>query len=150
MFEQLIPVGSVGYIDPMTTKFTVLFNAINPGSSTDARLGSIPSILDSGATKSVINPMYSSSQWDEENTNFESSYDIIVGELQPEQLYLSLGRAFCKELVGTDFDTWALDHKQKILDIFGDEHPCLRKHLYFDEGVSLLQYLTLQLRCSSK
>ncbi len=45
MFEQVIPVGSVGYIDPMTAKFIVLFNAIDPGSSTDARLDSIPSLL---------------------------------------------------------------------------------------------------------
>ncbi len=31
MFEQVIPVGSVGYIDPMTRKFIILFNAIDPG-----------------------------------------------------------------------------------------------------------------------
>ncbi|SJL01170.1 uncharacterized protein ARMOST_04488 [Armillaria ostoyae] len=130
MFEQVIPVGSVGYIDPMTTKFIVLFNAIDPGSSTDGRLDSIPSLLDGGATKLVVNPNYSSSVWDEDHgTHFESLYDIIVGEFQPEHQYISLGRACCKELVGTHFETWALDHKQKILDIFGDEHPYIRKRL---------------------
>ncbi len=76
--------------------------------------------------------------------------DIIVGELEPEKHYISLGRASCKELVGTHFETWALDHKQKILDIFGDEHPYIQKRLDLGEGVSLLQSLTSELRCSLK
>ncbi|KAK0227026.1 hypothetical protein EDD85DRAFT_156615 [Armillaria nabsnona] len=56
MFEQVVPVGSVGYIDPMTRKFIILFNAIDPGFSMDARLNFIPSLLDSGVTKLVIHP----------------------------------------------------------------------------------------------
>ncbi len=67
-----------------------------------------------------------------------------VGDLRPEQLYLSLGRAFCKELVGTHFETWLLDHKQKILDIFGDEHPYIRKRLDLGEGFSSISISLLR------
>ncbi len=59
MLEQLISLGSVGYIDPLTRKFIVLFNAIDPGeSSMDARLDSIPSLLESGMSKLVVNPKH--------------------------------------------------------------------------------------------
>ncbi|KAG7446005.1 uncharacterized protein BT62DRAFT_1076408 [Guyanagaster necrorhizus] len=33
-FEQVIPLCSVGYINPLTRKFVVLFNAIDPAAST--------------------------------------------------------------------------------------------------------------------
>ncbi|KAK0191615.1 hypothetical protein F5146DRAFT_1049577 [Armillaria mellea] len=123
MFEQVIPVGSVGYIDPMTRKFIILFNAIDPGFSMDARLDFIPSLLDSGVTKLVIHPTCRA--WDDKVLDYST-----VGTLHPEQLYLSLGRACCKELVGTHSPgIWLLDHEQKILDIFGDEHPYIRKCL---------------------
>ncbi len=56
MLDQAIPVGSVGYIHPMTRKFIILFNAIDPGSSSDSRLDSIPSLLDSGVTTMAIDP----------------------------------------------------------------------------------------------
>lgn len=58
MPEQLIPLESVGYIDPPTRKFIVPFNLrINPvESSMIARtlLDSIPSLLESGVTKLVV------------------------------------------------------------------------------------------------
>ncbi|SJL01161.1 uncharacterized protein ARMOST_04479 [Armillaria ostoyae] len=162
MFEQVIPVGSVGYIDPMTRKFIILFNAIDPGFSMDTRLDFIPSLLDSGVTKLVIHPKHCQA-WDREYfDSFVSPHilDVLlaidqpasstVGVLRPEQLYLSLGRACCKELVGTHFETWLLDHEQKILDIFGDEHPYIRKRLNLGEGLSLLQSLTSELRCPLK
>lgn len=68
MLEQLISLGSVGYIDPLTRKFIVLFNAIDPGeSSMDARLDSIPSLLESGMTKLVVNPKHCPGPpWDRE------------------------------------------------------------------------------------
>ncbi|KAK0449225.1 hypothetical protein EV421DRAFT_1399537 [Armillaria borealis] len=73
MLEQVIPLGSVGYIDPPTRKFIVLFNAIDPGeSSTDARLDSIPSLLESGMTKLVANPKHSPGPpWDREYASFD-------------------------------------------------------------------------------
>ncbi|KAK0448861.1 hypothetical protein EV421DRAFT_1900567 [Armillaria borealis] len=135
MLEQAIPVGSVGYIHPMTRKFIILFNATDPGSSPG--LDSIPSLLDSGVTTMVIDPNRS------QGIAWERDYDAIslladwiqgsslytVGYDNPELLFLTLGRACSKELIGTHFEAWLLDHKQKILDIFGDEHPYIRKRL---------------------
>ncbi|PBK74712.1 hypothetical protein ARMSODRAFT_950741 [Armillaria solidipes] len=144
MLEQVIPLGSVGYIDPLTRKFIVFFNAIDPGeSSTDARLGSIPSLLESGVTKLVVNPKHSPGPpWDREYASFDPRpfltalnqmtsklYNIPVGLDRPEELFLTLGRACRTDLVGTHFETWLLNYKQKILDIFGDEHPYIRKRL---------------------
>ncbi|KAK0242068.1 hypothetical protein EDD85DRAFT_427312 [Armillaria nabsnona] len=137
MLEQAIPVGSVGYIHPMTRKFIMLFNAIDPGSSPDARLESIPSLLDGGVTTMVTDPNRS------QGVAWEHDYDAkslladwiqggslyTVGYDHPELLFLTLGRACSKELVGTHFEAWLLDHKQKILDIFGDEHPYIRNRL---------------------
>ncbi|KAK0464638.1 uncharacterized protein EV420DRAFT_1517351, partial [Desarmillaria tabescens] len=142
MLKQVIPLGSVGYIDPLTRKFIVLFNAMDPGSLTDARLDSIPSLLESGVTKLIVNPNHSSGRvWDHKHPYLDvaslfgalnegkSVYHIPVGLDRPEQLYLALGRACRKELIGTHFETWLMDHKQKILDIFGDEHPYIRKRI---------------------
>ncbi|PBK65621.1 hypothetical protein ARMSODRAFT_978095 [Armillaria solidipes] len=53
MFEQVIPLGSVGYIDPFSKKFVVLFNAIDPASSTEPRIHRISSILKTRGTKLV-------------------------------------------------------------------------------------------------
>ncbi len=61
-----------------------------------------------------------------------------VGYDHPQLLFLTLGRACSKELVGTHFEAWLLDHKQQILDIFGDEHPYIRKRLELGVVVSLL------------
>ncbi len=61
MFEQVIPLGSVGYINPLTRKFVVLFNAIDPASSPEPEIQRIPSLIASGVTKLVVNPKYSSS-----------------------------------------------------------------------------------------
>ncbi|KAK0195137.1 hypothetical protein F5146DRAFT_273486 [Armillaria mellea] len=52
-----------------------------------------------------------------------------VGHDTPQLLFLTLERACSKELIGTHFEAWLLDHKQKILDIFGEEHPYIRKRL---------------------
>lgn len=69
MFEQVIPVGSVGYINPFTRKFVVLFNGIDPASSTDQQIKSIPSLLEGGATKLIFDPNYSSfPDWEREYT----------------------------------------------------------------------------------
>ncbi|KAK0244352.1 hypothetical protein EDD85DRAFT_195580 [Armillaria nabsnona] len=152
MLEQLIPLGSVGYVDPLTKNFIVLFNAIDPGEeSTDARLDSIPSLLESGMSKLVVNPKHSPGPpWDHECAIFDSRpflralnqmtslHNIPVGLDRPEELFLTLGRACLTELVGTHFETWLLNHKQKILDIFGDEHPYIRKRLDLGETVSVL------------
>ncbi|KAK0464645.1 uncharacterized protein EV420DRAFT_1517370 [Desarmillaria tabescens] len=142
MLEQVIPLGSVGYIDPLTRKFIVLFNAMDPGSLTDARLDSIPSLLESGVTKLIVNPNHSSGRvWDHKHPYLDvaslfgalnegkSVYHIPVGLDRPEELYLTLGRACRKDLIGTHFETWLIHHKQKILDIFGDEHPYIRKRI---------------------
>lgn len=59
MFEQVIPLGSVGYIHPFSKKFIVLFNAFDPASSGEARINCIPSLLKEGQTQIIANPKYS-------------------------------------------------------------------------------------------
>ncbi|KAK0467722.1 uncharacterized protein EV420DRAFT_1501042 [Desarmillaria tabescens] len=57
MFEQVIPLGSMGYIDPFTKKFVVLIH-------------SIPSILKKGETRIITDSKYSPSlAWDHEYIN---------------------------------------------------------------------------------
>ncbi|KAK0463036.1 uncharacterized protein EV420DRAFT_1639121 [Desarmillaria tabescens] len=142
MLEQVIPVGSVGYIDPLSRKFIILFNAIDPTSSTEPRIHEIASLLEGETTKLIIDPNYSPVlEWDCKRTLFNtdalgafmeqrSIYDILVGlGCSSATLYLALGRAFARHLIGTHFDSWFLEHKQKILDVFEDDHPYIRKGL---------------------
>ncbi|KAG7446125.1 uncharacterized protein BT62DRAFT_932488 [Guyanagaster necrorhizus] len=142
MFEQYIPLGSVGYIDPFSKKFVILFNAINPASSTEPRINRIPSLLEDGQTKLVMDPKYSPSPaWDYEYkksdilrklgawTQGRSVYSIPFACNIEEQLYLGLGRAISQELVGDQFENWLSEHQQTITDVFGDHHPYIRKHL---------------------
>ncbi len=78
MFEQVIPLGSVGYIKPLTRKFVVLFNAIDPASSPEPEIQRIPSLIASGVTKLVVNPKYSSSPgWE-----YEYKFSDITLRLQ--------------------------------------------------------------------
>lgn len=78
MFEQVIPLGSVGYINPLTRKFVVLFNAIDPASSPEPEIQRIPSLIASGVTKLVVNPKYSSSPgWE-----YEYKFSDITLRLQ--------------------------------------------------------------------
>ncbi|KAK0464245.1 uncharacterized protein EV420DRAFT_1637809 [Desarmillaria tabescens] len=149
--KQVIPVGSVGYINPLTRKFVVLFNAIDPASSTDQRIQSIPSLLESGVTKLIVDPNYSSfPDWDcepiasSDNGVYSEAWDDVLfclGLFSPtdgsvpvtcgtlESLCLAVGRGFSRELVGTHFDSWFLEHEQTILDVFGEDHPYIRRHL---------------------
>ncbi|PBK73108.1 hypothetical protein ARMSODRAFT_953573 [Armillaria solidipes] len=143
MLEQVIPLGSVGYIDPLTRKFIILFNAIDPVvSSTVPRIQCIPSLLKKGVTKMTEDPDYSSSPaWDYEYkttdilrklgawTSGRSVYSIPMGYDREAMLFLALGRAFSREIVGDYFDEWLHEHRQTITDVFGDDHPLIRKHL---------------------
>ncbi|KAK0441638.1 hypothetical protein EV421DRAFT_633509 [Armillaria borealis] len=145
MFEQVIPVGSVGYINPFTRKFVVLFNGIDPTSSTDQRIKSIPSLLESGVTKLIFDPKISSfPDWGREYTLSDiSDVGALFGAWidgrtvhsvpfdcdRSEWLCLAVGQVFARELVGSHFDSWLLEHKETILDVFGDDHPFVRRRL---------------------
>ncbi len=56
MLEQVIPVGSVGYIDPLSRKFIILFNAIDPASSTEPRIHGVASVLEGETTRLIMDP----------------------------------------------------------------------------------------------
>ncbi|SJL01368.1 uncharacterized protein ARMOST_04689 [Armillaria ostoyae] len=143
MLEQVIPLGSVGYINPLTKKFVVLFNAIDPASSPEPEIQGIPSLIASGVTKLVVNPKYSSSPGWEYEYKFSditlrlqawiegrSVYDIPAGVDDGwAMLYLTLGRAVSRELQGDHLESWLLEHQQTIRDVFGNDHPYARKHL---------------------
>ncbi|KAK0432151.1 hypothetical protein EV421DRAFT_123531 [Armillaria borealis] len=142
ILEQVIPVGSVGYIDPLSRKFIILFNAIDPTSSTEPRIHSVASVLKGETTKLIMDPNYSPVLgWECKRTllntdalgalvDQRSLYDICVGcGGFPATLYLTLGQAVARHLIGTHFDSWFLDHKQTILDVFEGDHPYIRKGL---------------------
>ncbi|KAK0441182.1 uncharacterized protein EV420DRAFT_1580807 [Desarmillaria tabescens] len=140
MLEQVIPLGSVGYIDPLTRKFVVLFNAIDPTTSNDLRIPSIPSILEMGGTKVIEDPWYSSA-WDYAYNKFDilhklgawtkgrSVYSIPLGLDMDKTLCLGLGRAFRRDFEGNQFKNWLTEHRQIIMDVFGDDHPYIRKRV---------------------
>ncbi|KAK0455775.1 uncharacterized protein EV420DRAFT_559541 [Desarmillaria tabescens] len=142
MFEQVIPLGSVGYIDPFSKKFVILFNAIDPASSTEPRIRRIPSILKWGRTKVVTDTKYSPSPaWDHEYkkpgilgklgvlTKERSSRvpSIPLGYSVKQNLHLGLGRAISRQLVGDKL--WSRKHRQTITDVFGEHHPRIRQHM---------------------
>ncbi|KAK0463063.1 uncharacterized protein EV420DRAFT_1745596 [Desarmillaria tabescens] len=142
MFEQVIPVGSVGYIDPLTRKFIILFNAIDPTSSVEPRIHEIASLLEGETTKLIVDPNYSPVLgWEYKRTLINtdalrafmeqrSIYDILVGlGRSSATLYLTLGQAFARHLIGTHFDSWFRQHIQTILDVFREDHPYIRKGL---------------------
>ncbi|KAK0455753.1 uncharacterized protein EV420DRAFT_558611 [Desarmillaria tabescens] len=143
MFEQTIPVGSVGYIDPLTRKFVILFNGIDSSSSTDERIKSIPSLLAGGVTKLVCDPNFSSfPDWDREyGEDALSDIGTLLGawidlrfipakfNTYNKSLCLAVGRAFARELVGTHFDSWYLEHRQTIMEVFEEDHPYIRTRL---------------------
>ncbi|KAK0451995.1 uncharacterized protein EV420DRAFT_1482337 [Desarmillaria tabescens] len=127
MFEQSIPLGSVGYIHPFSKKFIVLFNAIDPASSAEPRINRIPSLLKDGHIKVTTNPKYSPSlAWD-----YEYKKSDILHKLGAwtKGRSLGLGRAICRELVGDQFGDWLSEHRQTITDVFGDHHPYICNHL---------------------
>ncbi len=67
--EQVIPVGSVGYVDPLSRKFIILFNAIDPTSSTELRIRDMGSLLERVVTKLILDPDYSPNLgWDRKHT----------------------------------------------------------------------------------
>ncbi len=158
MLEQVIPVGSVGYIDPLSRKFIILFNAIDPASSTEPRIHGVASVLEGETTKLIMDPNYSPVLgWECKRTLLNTDalgalidqrsyvclyllitlsldgprlYDIRVGcGGFPATLYLTLGQAVARHLIGTHFNGWFLDHKQTILDVFEGDHPYIRKGL---------------------
>ncbi|KAK0236750.1 hypothetical protein EDD85DRAFT_585128 [Armillaria nabsnona] len=152
--EQAIPVGSVGYVDPLSRKFIILFSAIDPTSSTEPRIRDIASLLEYEAVKLIVDPNYSPNlRWDCKHTfltngrafvypflpttlslNESRPYDIHVGHGSSyPMLHLTLGRALARNLIGTHFDNWFLEHKQTIFDAFEDGHPQIRK----PEGLEL-------------
>ncbi|KAK0226987.1 hypothetical protein EDD85DRAFT_155361 [Armillaria nabsnona] len=141
MFEQVIPLGSVGYIHPFSKKFVVLFNAFDPASSGEARINCIPSLLKEGQTKMIANPKYSPfPAWDYEYkksdilrklgawTMGRSVYSIPVALNIAGILYLGLGRAISRELVGDQAEIWLSEHQQTIMDVFGADHPYIRDY----------------------
>ncbi|KAK0464534.1 uncharacterized protein EV420DRAFT_1516849 [Desarmillaria tabescens] len=125
---SVIPVGSVGYIDPLTRKFVILFNGIDPAASTDQRIKSIPSLLEGGVTKLVCDPNLSAfPDWDQEYTlsnllrawiDGRSVYSVPVTFNVTRSLGLAVGRVFAREL-----------HKQIIMGVFGEDHPYIQQHL---------------------
>ncbi|KAK0189954.1 hypothetical protein F5146DRAFT_1053309 [Armillaria mellea] len=128
--EQVIPVGSVGYVDPLPRKFIILFNAIDPTSSTELRIRDIGSLLERVTTKLILDPNYSPNlRWDCKYTYMgrRSPYIHVGYGRSCPILHLALGRALARRLVGTHFDSWFLEHKQTIFDVFEDDHPCIRK-----------------------
>ncbi|KAK0448043.1 hypothetical protein EV421DRAFT_109954 [Armillaria borealis] len=142
MFEQVIPLGSVGYIHPFSKKFVVLFNAIDPSSSGEPRIKCIPSLLKEDQTKVITNPKYSPSPaWDYEYkksdilrklgawTMGRSVYSIPMAFNIGSMLYLGLGRAISRELVGDESEIWLSEHRQMITDVFGADHPYIRDYL---------------------
>ncbi|KAG7446057.1 uncharacterized protein BT62DRAFT_1006239 [Guyanagaster necrorhizus] len=99
MFEQIIPLGSVGYIDGLTRIFVVLFSAICPASSTDHEfIIQIFPVPDYEYKKSVI--LRRLGAWTKER----SVYTIPLGFDMAKMLFLALGRAYSPELVGDCFD----------------------------------------------
>ncbi|KAK0455763.1 uncharacterized protein EV420DRAFT_1644541 [Desarmillaria tabescens] len=141
MFEQVIPLGSVGYIDPFSKKFVTLFNAINPASSAEPRIRRIPSILKWGRTKVVTDTKYSPSPaWDHQYkkpgilgklgvlTKETSVPSIPLKFTVKQKLHLGLGRAISRQLVG-DRRGWSRKHRQTITDVFGERHPHIRQHM---------------------
>ncbi len=153
MFEQVIPLGSVGYIDPFSKKFVVLFNALDPATSTEPRIHHIPSILQTRGTK-LVTP----SAWGvlrkigawikgiscvflcckylsvpERN----GVYSIPLPFDTEQVLYLWLGRAISRELVGNNLKIWLRTHQTAITDVFRDHHPYIQKHLALGEGIFL-------------
>ncbi|KAK0452015.1 uncharacterized protein EV420DRAFT_702692 [Desarmillaria tabescens] len=158
MFEQSIPLGSVGYIHPFSKKFIVLFNAIDPASSTEPRINRIPSLLKDGHIRVTTNLKYSPSlAWDYEYKKSDilrklgawtkgrsfvflyykclpvshrsRVYTIPLAHNLPRTLNLGLGHAICRELVGDQFGDWLSEHRQTVTDVFGDHHPYIRNHL---------------------
>lgn len=55
-----------------------------------------------------------------------------------EWLCLAVGRVFSRELVGSHFDSWLLEHKETILDVFGGDHPFVRRRLDLGKVISVL------------
>ncbi|SJL01228.1 uncharacterized protein ARMOST_04546 [Armillaria ostoyae] len=139
MFEQVIPLGSVGYIHPFSKKFVVLFNAIDPSSSGEPRINCIPSLLKENQTKVITNPKYSPSPaWDYEYKKSDILRKLgawTMGRSIPVAfniariLYLGLGRAISRELVGDESEIWLSEHRQTITDVFGADHPYIRDYL---------------------
>ncbi|KAK0240444.1 hypothetical protein EDD85DRAFT_488858 [Armillaria nabsnona] len=140
MLEQVIPLGSVGYIDPLTRKFVFLFNAMEPASSMESRIQRIPSILKKGVAEVLEDPGYSS-PWDYAYNKFDilhkldawtrgrSVYSIPLALDTDRTLCLALGRASRRVLEDNEIKNWLAEHRQTITDVFGDDHPYIRKRL---------------------
>lgn len=126
MFEQVIPLGSVGYIDPFSKKFVVLFNALDPATSTEPRIHHIPSILQTRGTK-LVTP----SAWGvlRKIGAWIKGISIPLPFDTEQVLYLWLGRAISRELVGNNLKIWLRTHQTAITDVFRDHHPYIQKHL---------------------
>ncbi len=144
----------MGYVDPLSRKFIILFNAINPTSSTEPRIRDIASLLEYEAVKLIVDPNYSPNlAWDCKHTLLANGrafvypflpmtlspdeyrpYDIHVGHGRSyPKLHLILGRALARNLIGTRFDNWFFEYKQTIFDVFEDGHPQIRN----PEGLAL-------------
>ncbi|SJL04382.1 uncharacterized protein ARMOST_07748 [Armillaria ostoyae] len=140
MLEQVIPLGSVGYIDPLTRKFVFLFNAMDPASSMEPRIQRIPSILKKGVAEVLEDPGYSP-PWDYAYNKFDilhkldawtrgrSVYSIPLALDMDRTLCLALGRASRRVLEDNQIKKWLTEHRQTITDVFGDDHPYIRKRL---------------------
>ncbi|PBK96531.1 hypothetical protein ARMGADRAFT_1061174 [Armillaria gallica] len=140
MLEQVIPLGSVGYTDPLTRKFVFLFNAMDPASSMEPRIQRIPSILKKGVAEVLEDPGYSP-PWDYAYNKFDilhkldawtrgrSVYTIPLALDMDRTLCLALGRASRRVLEDNQIKNWLAEHRQTITDVFGDDHPYIRKRL---------------------
>ncbi|KAK0467781.1 uncharacterized protein EV420DRAFT_1501263 [Desarmillaria tabescens] len=169
MFEQAIPLGSVGYIHPFTKKFVILFNAIDPASSMEPAIRHIPCLLKNGRTKLITDPKYPVSRaWDYEYkksdilrklgawtkgrsfvflcgqyfsaSNGTRVYSITLAYNFVKTLFLGLGNAISRELVGDQFENWLSEHRQTIIDVFGDRDPYIRTHLGLGEAIVHVMY----------
>ncbi len=172
MLEQVIPLGSVGYTDPLTRKFVFLFNAMDPASSMEPRIQRIPSILKKGVAEVLEDPGYSP-PWDYAYNKYDilhkldawtrgrsfvflcveylcvadgsnRVYSIPLAFDMDRTLCLALGRASRRVLEDNQIKNWLAEHRQTITDVFEGDHPYIRKRLDVGKGIVMLRIMNFR------
>ncbi|KAK0197422.1 hypothetical protein F5146DRAFT_1155599 [Armillaria mellea] len=143
--DQVMLLGSVGYIDPLTQKFVFLFNAMDPASSTEPRIQRILSILMKGVAEVLEHPGYSP-PWDYAYNKFdilhkldawtrERSFVFFVPNIYAllteviGTLCLAFWRASRRVLEDNQIEKRSTERRQTITDVFEDDHSYIRKRL---------------------
>ncbi|KAK0191512.1 hypothetical protein F5146DRAFT_1001316 [Armillaria mellea] len=132
--EQDIPLGSVGYINPVNQEYSS-----SPGWEYEYKFSDTTLRLKA---------------WTEGSTfvylHLHLHFSLVIDEIRVydipvrvgdgwAMLYLTLGRTVSRKLQGDYLESWVLEHRQTISRVFGNDHPYARKHLDFGEEIFVLQ-----------